>query len=270
MPVDTSESFVLIEGAATSCEGVVVEHLLVQVFQFVRQVVRITVTGIEMNTAVAVLLENRTEVFLHDGQVLRLIGQVVEFQETFSASVRVKHVTALILTVKVGRTHRVQQVGSFFSAQQTGREHGYLTFQHLVQMADLDIVVREADEVICLIQSVRPFVGANRIVDLMQRSGAELLQFGLLERLHLAAETGIDLVTVRLAGRADDVNELLGIAIRVRVTDRPQEVQGLGTDLHIGLNELLQERHVAAHVTERDHGRAVTHQGVVGIVPFGP
>ena len=47
VPVDTSESFVLIEGARSSGEGMMVEYLLIQLFELLRQVVGIAVLGLK-------------------------------------------------------------------------------------------------------------------------------------------------------------------------------------------------------------------------------
>ena len=58
MPVDTAETFVLIERTATTGESMVIKHLFIQVLQFIRQFIRITILGIEMNTAIAVLLQD--------------------------------------------------------------------------------------------------------------------------------------------------------------------------------------------------------------------
>ena len=51
--------------------------------------------------------------------------------------------------------------------------------------------------------------------------------------------------------------------------DGTEEVESFVSYLHIGLNELLEESHIAAHIAESDHGSAVAHQGIVGIIPLG-
>ena len=67
MPVDTAESFVLIEGAGSSGEGMMVEDGFIEVFELLRQVIGIAVLGIEMDTTVAILFEDRAEILVHDG-----------------------------------------------------------------------------------------------------------------------------------------------------------------------------------------------------------
>ena len=128
VPVDTPESFVFIERARTAGEGVMVEHLFIEVFEFLRQVIRIAEAGIEMDSTVAVLLEYRTDIFLHYRQVLGLFRQVIEFQESLTTSVRVQHITALILAVEIGSTHGIQQVCGLFATENSGREHRHLSF----------------------------------------------------------------------------------------------------------------------------------------------
>ena len=58
MPIDTSESFVFIEGTTTPGKGMMVEDLFIEVFEFGRQVIGIAILGIEMDTSVTVLLED--------------------------------------------------------------------------------------------------------------------------------------------------------------------------------------------------------------------
>ena len=51
--------------------------------------------------------------------------------------------------------------------------------------------------------------------------------------------------------------------------DSAEEGECFDGYLGIGLDELLQEGDISAHITERDHGGAIADQGVVGIVPLG-
>ena len=103
----------------------------------------------------------------------------------------------------------------------------------------------------------------------MQCGGAEILHFLQFHRLHLAAKAFIHFRPVLLPCRTDDIGKLLGVTIRIGMTDSAQEIQGLRTNLYIGLNERLQERHISTHVTQRHHRCTVTHQRIVRIVPFG-
>ena len=135
-------------------------------------------------------------------------------------------------------------------------------------MTYLYIVLREADEIVCFVQSVGAFVCSDGLVNLMERSGTELLQFAILQGLRLSAQTGIDAIAVSLSRCADDIRELLAVSVHIRMSDSTQEGKGLCADLHVGLNEVLQESDIAAHVTERYHRSAVTDKGIVGIVPF--
>ena len=48
-----------------------------------------------------------------------------------------------------------------------------------------------------------------------------------------------------------------------------QELHGLHANRNIVRQQGLQESHIAAHITERHHRCAITHQGIIGIVPFG-
>ena len=128
-----------------------------------------------MNTSVAVLLENRTEVFLYDRQLFGFLGQVVEFEECFALAVRIEHVTALIFAIEVGRTHSIQQVCRFLRCEQSGREHGYLSLQHLIEMRYLDIAGGELNQVIRFVQAVFPLIGKDGLIYLTQCSAKELL-----------------------------------------------------------------------------------------------
>ena len=121
VPVDATESFVLVECTASTGEGMMVEDLLIEVFEFIGQLIGIAETGIEMNTSVAVLLENRTEVFLYDRQLFGFLGQVVEFEECFALAVRIEHVASLVFAIEVRRTHSIQQVCRFLRCKQSGR-----------------------------------------------------------------------------------------------------------------------------------------------------
>ena len=121
VPIDRAETFVLIERAATPGKGVVVEHLFIEIFEFVRQVVGITEGCIEMNTAITILLEDGAEVLLHLRQFSCLSRQIVHLQERWAAACRIEHVTLLIFAVECRLTHSVQQVGSLCTRQDTCR-----------------------------------------------------------------------------------------------------------------------------------------------------
>ena len=108
MPVNTTETFILIERTATTGESVMVKHLFIQVLQFIRQFIRITILGIKMDSSIAVLLQNRTEVFLHNGQLFCSFRQVIHFQKRLATAVRIEHIRTLIFAIQIRITHRIK------------------------------------------------------------------------------------------------------------------------------------------------------------------
>ena len=246
----------------------VVENLLVQTLQLVRQVIGIAVLRIEMNTSVAVLFQYRAKIFLHNRQLFRLVRQVVHLQERRSLAVRIKHITALVLTVQIRRTHSVQQISRFFGGEQTGGQNRHLTLQHRIEVLYLYIGFGETDQIVCFVQSVGSFVRANGIVYLSQGSAEELLHLVSLHRHMLTAQSSINAGAVAFTRVADNIGELPPVAVHIGMADSAKETHSLFAELYIFLHQPLQESHVTPHVAKRHHGRAVTHQRVIGIVPF--
>ena len=136
-------------------------------------------------------------------------------------------------------------------------------------MRHLDGIFRKTNQVICLVQPVLAFIGADRLIDLIERRVAEILQLFQFQGLRLAAYSRINTSAVSLSGRADNIHKLLSVAIHIRLTNRPEKIQGLFADLHIALDQLAQESHIPTHVTQRHHRCAVAHQCIVCIIPFG-
>ena len=77
-------------------------------------------------------------------------------------------------------------------------------------MGDLNIVVRELNQVIRLIESVLAFVGANRRIDNLQCVRQERLHFRQGNGLLLAAYLFINARTIVLSGLTDCVDKTEG------------------------------------------------------------
>ena len=124
VPVDTAQSFVLIESAGATGESMMMESCLVEVEQLAlfvcseRQALQrflqkrsITEVCIEMHLAFAVLSEESgIEQALHKGRGGLLRRKGVLLEERGQRAVGIEHVTALVLAIERRRTHSVQQV----------------------------------------------------------------------------------------------------------------------------------------------------------------
>ena len=297
MPVDTTQSFVLIESAGATCEGMVMESRLIEVKQlalFVRserqalqrflQKRSIAEVGIEMHLAFAVAgEESGIEQSLHKGQRGLLRRKGVLLEERGQRTVGIEHVTALVLAIERRGTHSVQQVSRLSRREIARREDSHLPLQHLVKVGNSEgLRAFKADEVIRMVEPVGATVGGDGAVE--ERKGTRQeeaymlrLQFHLLAREARVCGSAICLachacrVGVLTAGvvvqRSGRLQILLG-----GLQNSVEELYDLAGDGVGGVHavkQALQEDHEAPHVAERYHGRTVADERIVRVVPLG-
>ena len=296
MPVDTAQSFVLIESAGAAGESMMMESCLVEVEQLAllfgtnRQALQrllqkrsIAEVCIEMHLAFAVLREESgIEQSLHKGRGGLLRSEGILLEERGQRAVGIQHVTALVLAIERRRTHSVQQVCRLSRREIARREDSHLPLQHLVKVGDSEgLRTLKADEVIRMVEPVGATVGGDGAVeerkDTRQEEAYMLrLQFHLLAREARIGGSAICLachacrVGVLTAGfigqRSGRLHILLG-----GLQDSVEELHYLAGDgvgsVH-AIKQALQEDHEAAHVAERYHRRTVADQRVVRVVPL--
>ncbi len=233
---------------------------------------------------------------LHDRQRQRLGREIVALQERRTAAVGIEHIATLVGTVERRVTHGIQQVGRLSRRERAGRENRHLTLEHLVERGnghcrkDSPLPPHgggvERDEIISMVEAVGAFGDSDRGIEIGLHLTQELLQEVGTQLDFLARVACIDCLTVGLARHADRIDKAaasfvgegkgcactLGVVSgksRRHITQEHYHLAGQGIGSIHARVQLLEERHEAAHIIERDHRRAIAHEGVVSIVPLG-
>ena len=251
----------------------VMEDGLIEVFQFLGQVIGIAVLRIEMDTSVAILFEDGTQIFLPDLRRQQdAVGRhVVEFQECLALAVRVQHIRPLVFPVQIRCPHSIQQIRRFLTGEDARSKYSHLSLQHLIEMGNLHTLtgLRKADKVVRLIQAVLPLVGADRSIYALQRICQECLYLFSRHGLPVAAYSAIHPCAVLFARKTCCIYiPAAGFTRLQGLMNSRQKIRSLCTYRNIRGNKGLQESDIAAHIIERHHRSAVTYQRIIRIVPF--
>ena len=238
VPVDGAQSLKGIECTRPARKGFVVEYLfknaenglcilfhqafIIGLFQIIKcglHIARISEIPVKMIPAKLIYVDELPmavghQLFQQCGFAHQVFGYVVLPEEPWQLLIGIQHVAVLIFTVKGAVTHGIQNVQRLLCTRITRAEHSHLALEHFAQMFNRDAVFVIAHQVVGMIEMVRPAVGLDGVLQVLQGGTDEAGNaFELKNRSFAAKAVLVDTGAVDAAGAAKGIGDFFTVEV---------------------------------------------------------